>query len=167
MVFLEWNFINCLFSNNGYQWKKQRRIILSTLRNFGLGRRSLESVISNETRFLQEAIEEEQGMYNFTCQTTKNAAAGFHEDLFIAGTETTTTSLRLALLYMIKYPDIQKKVQAETDRVIGKERQPSMADRVHLPYTDAVIHETQRYGNTVPLNAPRMANKDTTLGADV
>ncbi|XP_042338508.1 cytochrome P450 2J4-like isoform X2 [Plectropomus leopardus] len=85
-------------------------------------------------------------------------------DLFLAGTETTSTTLLWALVYLIKNPDIQDKVQAEIDRVIGQTRQPSMADRPNLPYTDAVIHEVQRMGNIIPLNAPRMATKDTTLG---
>ncbi|XP_070764585.1 cytochrome P450 2J6-like [Enoplosus armatus] len=85
-------------------------------------------------------------------------------DLFMAGTETTSTTLLWALVFLIKNPDINDKVQAEIDRVIGHTRQPSMADRPNLPYTDAVIHEIQRMGNIVPLNGLRMAAKDTTLG---
>nr|XP_020514919.1 cytochrome P450 2J6-like [Labrus bergylta] len=102
----------------------------------------------------------------------KETDVGFNEinlavcslDLFLAGTETTSTTLLWALVYLINNPEIQEKVQAEIDGVIGQSRLPTMADRPNLPYTDAVIHEIQRYGNIVPLNGFRMAAKDTTLG---
>ncbi|XP_066532437.1 cytochrome P450 2J2-like isoform X2 [Hoplias malabaricus] len=85
-------------------------------------------------------------------------------DFFEAGTETSATTLCWGLLFMMKYPEIQRKVQAEIDRVIGHSRLPSMTDRPNMPYTDAVIHETQRLGNIVPLGAPKRACKDTMLG---
>ncbi|XP_075943610.1 LOW QUALITY PROTEIN: cytochrome P450 2J2-like [Anarhichas minor] len=88
-------------------------------------------------------------------------------DLIEAGTESSATTLRWALVYMIHNPEIQEKVQAEIDRVIGQSRQPTVADRPNMPYTDAVIHETQRMGNIIPMGFPKMASKDTTLGGYV
>lgn len=84
-------------------------------------------------------------------------------DLFEGGTETTTNTLRWALLFLIKYPDIQKKVQAEIDEVIGS-RLPSMSDKANMHYLNAFIHEVLRRANLVPLNMARVAKKDTTLG---
>uniref|UniRef100_A0A3Q1FXC1 Uncharacterized protein n=1 Tax=Acanthochromis polyacanthus TaxID=80966 RepID=A0A3Q1FXC1_9TELE len=73
-------------------------------------------------------------------------------DLFGAGTETTTTTLRWGLLYMILHPDIQSEVQAEIDAVIE-----------NMPYTNAVIHEIQRNANILPFNVVHMTHRDTTL----
>ncbi|XP_035379867.1 cytochrome P450 2J2-like isoform X2 [Electrophorus electricus] len=85
-------------------------------------------------------------------------------DMLEAGTESTATTLRWGLLFMMKYPQIQEKVQAEIDQVIGQSRQPNLADRANMPYTEAVIHETQRMGNIIPLGFPKRACKDTILG---
>ncbi|XP_074523689.1 cytochrome P450 2J4-like [Halichoeres trimaculatus] len=110
--------------------------------------------------FLIELENHQEDTVGFT--ETNLAACAL--DLFLAGTETTSTTLLWALIFLIENPDIQAKVQAEIDRVIGQSRLPTMADRPNLPYTDAVIHEIQRFGNIVPLNGLRKAAKDTTLG---
>ncbi|KAK3520314.1 hypothetical protein QTP70_021348 [Hemibagrus guttatus] len=51
------------------------------------------------------------------------------------------------------------RVQEEIDRVIGH-RQAVWEDRKYLPYTDAVIHETQRLANVVPMSLPHTTTCD-------
>uniref|UniRef100_A0A6I8QNL6 Cytochrome P450 family 2 subfamily B member 6 n=1 Tax=Xenopus tropicalis TaxID=8364 RepID=A0A6I8QNL6_XENTR len=83
-------------------------------------------------------------------------------DLFAAGMETTSTTLRWALLLMMKYPEIQKKVQDEIEKVIGSV-EPRAEHRKEMPYTDAVLHEIQRFGNITPMNGPHATTKDITF----
>ncbi|XP_075717047.1 cytochrome P450 2B19-like [Rhinoderma darwinii] len=83
-------------------------------------------------------------------------------DLFGAGMETTSTTLRWSLLLMIKHPAIQIKVQNEIDKVIGS-AQPQMEHRKQMPYTDAVIHEIQRFGDIAPTTVPHEASQDVTF----
>nr|XP_048300988.1 cytochrome P450 2D20-like [Myodes glareolus] len=81
-------------------------------------------------------------------------------DLFFAGMVTTSTTLSWALLLMILHPDVQSRVQQEIDEVIGQVRRPEMADQARMPYTNAVIHEVQRFGDIVPTNVPHMTSRD-------
>ncbi|XP_070704955.1 cytochrome P450 2K1-like isoform X1 [Pempheris klunzingeri] len=83
-------------------------------------------------------------------------------NLFAAGTDTTATTLRWGLLYMAKYPKIQERVQEELSRVVGS-RQVQLEDRRNLPFTDAVIHETQRLANIVPMALPHKTSQDVTF----
>ncbi|CAH2245823.1 cytochrome P450 2K6-like, partial [Pelobates cultripes] len=86
---------------------------------------------------------------------------GLIRNIFAGGIDTTATTLRWGLLLMLKHPDIQdgKKVQDEISRVIGS-TQPRYDHRLQMPYTNAVIHEIQRFANVVPMNLPHKTTKD-------
>uniref|UniRef100_A0A3P9H1L0 Uncharacterized protein n=1 Tax=Oryzias latipes TaxID=8090 RepID=A0A3P9H1L0_ORYLA len=83
-------------------------------------------------------------------------------NLFTADTETTAATLRWALLFMAKYPKIQDQVQEELSRVM-EGRQVTVEDRQRLPFTDAVIHETQRKANIIPLSLLHRTSQDVTF----
>ncbi|XP_073454694.1 cytochrome P450 2G1-like isoform X1 [Aquarana catesbeiana] len=92
--------------------------------------------------------------------TIRNLLVTAH-NLFIAGIETVTTTFRYSLLIMLKYPEIQAKLHDEIDQVIGRGRLPKFDDRLHMPFTQAVLSEVQRFSDVSPLNVPHMMTKDT------
>nr|XP_060640282.1 cytochrome P450 2C31-like [Anolis sagrei ordinatus] len=82
-------------------------------------------------------------------------------NIFFAGIETVSVTLKYGLLYLLKYPQIQEKVQKEIDLVIGQRRSPTVKDRNQMPYTEAVLNETQRMADVVPMNLPHLVTQDT------
>lgn len=85
-------------------------------------------------------------------------------DVFGAGNETVYNTLNWGFLYMLQYPQIQRKVQEELDNVVGRGRLPSTKDQADLPYTHATVLEILRQSSVVPLSVIRATVVDTTLG---
>ncbi|XP_052618718.1 cytochrome P450 2C25 isoform X3 [Peromyscus californicus insignis] len=194
--------------SNGSRWKEIRRFSLMTLRNLGMGKRTIEDRVQEEAQCLVEELRKTNGSpcdptfilscapCNVICsiifqnrfdykdqdfltfmekvnenvrilsspwlQANNNQQSEFTvehltttvNDLFGAGTETTSTTLRYALLLLLKHPHVTAKVQEEIDRVVGRHRSPCMQDRSHMPYTDAMIHEVQRFIDLLPTSLP-------------
>ncbi|XP_039682179.1 cytochrome P450 2K1-like [Perca fluviatilis] len=275
-IFHDFNKGNGILFTNGDSWKEMRRFALTTLREFGMGKRISEEKIIEECRYLIEEFEKHKGKAFNAAQTVNNATSNiisaimfgkrfeykdpvfqamverdnetihltgsasilmynmfpwlgpflknwrdaiknveanrgeiksliadlketlnpemcrcfvdaflsrklhveeseikdshYHDDnlvdsvmnLFAAGTDTTGNTLQWCLLFMAKYPHFQDQVQAELNRVVGS-RQVRVEDRMNLPYTDAVIHETQRLANIVPMSIPHKTSRDVTF----
>ncbi|BFZ10067.1 hypothetical protein BsWGS_13106 [Bradybaena similaris] len=76
----------------------------------------------------------------------------FIGDLFVGGTETTATTLRWALIFLVRNPDIQQRVYQEIVTTLGERRQLSVLDEKDMPFTSAVLLESQRLGDIAPFS---------------
>ncbi|KAK7133125.1 hypothetical protein R3I94_015120 [Phoxinus phoxinus] len=243
-----------LFFSNGEMWKKQRRFAMSTLRNFGLGKKTMEQAICEESRVLLDEMDRQKGaafdpsilfnnaVSNIICQMVFGQRFDYTDHQFRTMLKYISKSIQLEgtiwaqlyeafpgimkhlpgkhndmfnnykLLYafvreivikhkaeldpseprdyidsflieMMEKPHetadgfdeqnivpcvldlfLAEKVQEEIDRVIGPSREPSIADKANMPFTEAVIHEILRFGDIIPMNGLRLADKNTTLG---
>ncbi|KAJ7304449.1 hypothetical protein JRQ81_012010 [Phrynocephalus forsythii] len=235
---------------NGPRWKQLRRFTLSTLRNFGMGKRSIEERIQEEAQCLAEELQKTEGMpfdpvfilsravsnvicsltfgnrfeyddenflrlnklitkrfqvasspqsalYNMFPEVMEKIPGAHHTsskcsqkiidfieeqikmrrasldpsapqnyidcflvrmeqeknnpetefymenlvmstfNLFFAGTETISTTLRYGFLLLLKHPEAQ------------------------MPYTEAVLHEIQRFADVLPMGLPHAVTQDT------
>ncbi|KAM4642644.1 cytochrome P450 2G1-like [Discoglossus pictus] len=93
----------------------------------------------------------EYHLTNLVCSTLQ---------IFFGGVETSSNTLTYSLLILMKYQDVLKKVHREIDRVIGRDRKPKLVDRNQMPYTDAVIHEIQRFIDLAPMSLPRKTTQN-------
>lgn len=82
---------------------------------------------------------------------------------FGAGSETVRLSMDWLMLTMAAHTDVQRKVQAEIDAVVGRERLPTWTDNAKMPYTQATIMELMRWRTIIPLNILRYTLWDTEL----
>uniref|UniRef100_A0A8C0Z8R5 Cytochrome P450 2G1-like n=1 Tax=Cyanistes caeruleus TaxID=156563 RepID=A0A8C0Z8R5_CYACU len=82
-------------------------------------------------------------------------------NLFFAGTETMSSTLRFGLLFLMRHPQVEEKIFKEISQVVGFGRAPALADRSLMPFTDATIHEIQRCSDPIPMNVPHRVTRDT------
>ncbi|XP_046343155.2 steroid 17-alpha-hydroxylase/17,20 lyase-like [Haliotis rufescens] len=85
-------------------------------------------------------------------------------DVFQAGVDTSRQTLHWTILYLAAHPEVQAKLHAEVDSVIGQRRVPMLSERHKLPYTEAVLYESMRMATVAPLSLPHSTTCDTTLG---
>ncbi|XP_042497542.1 flavonoid 3'-monooxygenase CYP75B137-like [Macadamia integrifolia] len=79
------------------------------------------------------------------------------QDLFSAGTDTSSITVEWALAELIRHPNILVQAQKELDSVVGMDRLVTESDLPNLPYLQAIIKETFRLHPSTPLSLPRMA----------
>lgn len=86
-----------------------------------------------------------------------------YQDLFVAGTDTSSGTVEWALTELMRNPDKLSKAQKELTDVIGQNKQVQESDISKLPYLRAVIKETFRLHPAAPLSVPHKAIEDVEI----
>ncbi|XP_059302460.1 cytochrome P450 71D7-like [Lycium ferocissimum] len=84
-------------------------------------------------------------------------------DIFLAGTETSATTIIWALSEMMKNPNIMTKAQSEVRRVFKGKKDYDEEDLEKLTYLKLVIKEALRLHLPVPLIGPRECREQTDI----
>ncbi|XP_055026783.1 cytochrome P450 1B1 [Misgurnus anguillicaudatus] len=84
-------------------------------------------------------------------------------DIFGASQDTLSTALQWAILLLVRYPKVQKRLQEEVDRVADRSRLPTIEDQAQLPYVMAFIYEFMRFTSFTPLTIPHSTTTDTSI----
>ncbi|KAK3434489.1 hypothetical protein EUGRSUZ_D01958 [Eucalyptus grandis] len=85
-------------------------------------------------------------------------------DVFVAGADTTSSSVEWAMAELLHNPEKLSKAQAELHQVMGKGSLVNEPDVARLPYLQAIVRETFRMHPPVPLLLPRKCGADLEVG---
>ena len=55
------------------------------------------------------------------------------------------------MLALTLYPDVVRRAHEDLDRVVGRDRMLSLADRPKLPYIEAIVKEVNRWRPVGPI----------------
>lgn len=84
-------------------------------------------------------------------------------DIFIAGSQTTSITIDLALMITMMRPDLQEKCHKEIDESFSADEELNYAQRARLPFVEALLLEVQRFFHIVPISGPRRVLKTCQL----
>jgi cytochrome P450 len=76
--------------------------------------------------------------------------------LFIAGTDTTATTLQWVIWFLLTYPDVQEKLYRHIADAVGSETPPLYEQRAKMPYLEAFILEVQRLSSIAGMSLPHV-----------
>lgn len=84
-------------------------------------------------------------------------------DIFGASQDTLSTALQWIVLILVRFPEMQLRLQKEVDKIVVHSRLPTIEDQARLPYVMAFIYEVMRYTSFVPLTIPHSTTTDTSI----
>ncbi|XP_020597702.1 geraniol 8-hydroxylase-like isoform X2 [Phalaenopsis equestris] len=94
---------------------------------------------------------------------SRKTIISFLIDLFVAGSDTSTTTLEWAMVELLRRPELMARARDEIATVIGLEREVEESDISRLPFLQAVLKETLRFHPPAPLLVPHKTEERTEI----
>ncbi|XP_060206643.1 cytochrome P450 76A2-like [Lycium barbarum] len=89
-------------------------------------------------------------------------------DMFLVGSETTSSSEEWTLTELLCHPEIMSRVKAEIFQIVGQNKKLEESDIDNVPYMQAVVKEALRLHPPLPFLVPRRAMHDIKfMGYDI
>ena len=85
------------------------------------------------------------------------------QDMFVAGTDTSSASLVWTMAELIRNPSVMRKAQEEVRSAVRGKYQVEESDLSRLIYLKLVVKESLRLHPPAPLLVPRKTNEDCTI----
>ena len=85
-------------------------------------------------------------------------------DLLSAGRETTATTIQWAVLFLVNHPEVQENIRIELTENTSEHCSPQLSEKSHFHYCEAVMTESQRLGNILPMSLRNTASDDVRVG---
>ncbi|KAL2330863.1 hypothetical protein Fmac_018444 [Flemingia macrophylla] len=85
------------------------------------------------------------------------------QDMFVAGTDTTSTTLEWAMTELLRHPSVMKRLQDESRRVASDRNHITEEDLCNMPYLKAVVKEIFRLHPPLPMLVHRRCMQDFKL----
>ncbi|THH07896.1 hypothetical protein EW146_g9173 [Bondarzewia mesenterica] len=80
--------------------------------------------------------------------------------IYSAGADTSGSTLSTMFLALARFPEAQKRAQAEIDAIVGRGRLPDYDDREKMPYIEALCQELLRWRLASPMGTVRTSMED-------
>ena len=84
--------------------------------------------------------------------------------MFVAGMESTSTTLEWAMSELLRHPHVIQRLQEEIESVVGQHRKVEESDLVTMKYLHCVVKESLRLYPAVPLAIPHESLEAVTVG---
>jgi cytochrome P450 len=137
-------------------WRSRASVVRDEMNS--LYRAQVERVISRrEASIVKDSFMDTVLNQNAKLGYTKHQLSFLGGVLMEGGSDTTSATIISCIQAMTRWPEIQRKAQAEIDSVVGEDRSPVWSDYENLPYIAATVKEAMRWRSVVPLGFPHCA----------